>query len=124
MSTPARRAGDRGGAGLQDATRAPEHAHPTVGVYLRVAAALVILTVLEVGVFYVPVFHPVLVPLLLLLSATKFTLVVLFYMHLKADSRLFGFLFGAPLVLAMAVLVALLFLVLGALTLRGAAGVG
>ena len=41
-----------------------EHQHPTVDVYLRVAAALVILTVLEVGVFYVPAFHPVLVPVL------------------------------------------------------------
>ncbi len=46
-----------------------EHRHPTVDVYLRVAAALVILTVLEVGVFYVPAFHPVLVPVLLVLVA-------------------------------------------------------
>src|SRR2546430_13032284 len=36
--------------------------HLTAGVYLRVAAALVVLTVLEVGVFYVPAFHAVLVP--------------------------------------------------------------
>jgi caa(3)-type oxidase subunit IV len=93
-------------------------------VYLRVAAALVILTVLEVGVFYVPAFHPVLVPVLLVLSAVKFALVVMFYMHLSADSRVFSFLFGAPLVLAVVVLVALLFLFLGALTLRGAAGAG
>jgi len=95
-----------------------------VGVYLRVAAALVILTVLEVGVFYVPAFHPVLVPVLLVLSAVKFALVVMFYMHLSADSPVFSFLFGAPLVLAVVVLVALLFLFLGALTLRGAAGAG
>jgi len=95
-----------------------------VGVYLRVAAALVILTVLEVGVFYVPAFHPVLVPVLLVLSAVKFALVVMFYMHLSADSRVFSFLFGAPLVLAVVVLVALLFLFLGAPTLRGAAGAG
>ncbi len=99
-------------------------AHPTVGVYLRVAAALVILTVLEVGVFYVPAFHAVLVPVLLVLSTAKFALVVMFYMHLKADSRVFSFLFGAPLALAVVVLVALLFLFLGALTLRGAAGAG
>jgi cytochrome c oxidase subunit 4 len=99
-------------------------AHPTVGVYLRVAAALVILTVLEVGVFYVPAFRPVLVPVLLVLSAAKFALVVMFYMHLRADSRVFSFLFGAPFVLAVVVLVALLFLFLGALTLRGAAGAG
>src|SRR5438105_5843445 len=101
-----------------------EHSHPTAGVYLRVAAVLVILTVLEVGVFYVPAFHPVLVPVLVVLSAAKFTLVVMFYMHLKADSRVFTFLFGAPLLLAAVVMVALLFLLLGALTLRGAAGAG
>ena len=94
-----------------------EHQHPTVDVYLRVAAALVMLTVLEVGVFYVPAFHPVLVPVLLVLSAAKFALVVMFYMHLKADSKFFTFLFGAPLLLALGVMVALLFLFFGALTL-------
>src|SRR2546426_4323608 len=101
-----------------------ELAHPTAETYLRVAAALVVLTVLEVGVFYVPAFHPVLVPVLLVLSAAKFTLVVMFYMHLKADSKFFTFLFGVPLLLAVGVMVALLFLFLGALTLRGAAGPG
>jgi cytochrome c oxidase subunit 4 len=98
--------------------------HPTADVYLRVGAVLVILTVLEVGVFYVPAFHPVLVPVLLVLSAAKFTLVAMFYMHLKADSKFFTFLFGVPLLLATVVMVALLFLFLGALTLRGAAGAG
>ena len=97
-----------------------ERAHPTAGTYVRVAAALVILTVLEVGVFYVPAFKGVLVPTLLVLSTLKFSLVVLFYMHLKMDSRFFTFLFGAPLLLAVGVLVALLFLFFGALTLRGA----
>ena len=101
-----------------------EHKHPSVDVYLRVAAALVILTVLEVGVFYVPAFRPVLVPVLLVLSATKFALVVMFYMHLKADNKFFTFLFGAPLLLAVGVMAALLFLFFGALTLRGAAGAG
>ena len=107
-------------------TEVKEHAHPTVDVYLRVAAALVILTVLEVGVFYVPAFHPVLVPVLLVLSTAKFALVVMFYIHLKADNKFFTFLFGAPLLLALGVMVALLFLFFGALTLRGggAAGAG
>jgi cytochrome c oxidase subunit 4 len=98
------------------------HAHPAAETYLRVAAALVVLTVLEVGVFYVPAFHVVLVPTLLVLSAVKFSLVVLFYMHLKMDSPLFSFLFGAPLLLATVVLVALVVLFWGTLTLRGAAG--
>ena len=50
-----------------------EQAHPNVGTYLRVAAILVILTVLEVGVFYVPAFHVVLVALLFLFFG-QFTL--------------------------------------------------
>src|SRR6184192_537833 len=107
---------------MAETSHTEEHAHPTAGVYLRVAAVLVILTVLEVGVFYVPAFHTVLVPVLLVLSATKFALVVMFYMHLKADSKFFTFLFGVPLLLAVGVMVALLFLFFGALTLRGAAG--
>ncbi len=101
-----------------------EQSHPTAGAYLRIGAVLVILTVLEVGVFYVPAFRAVLVPVLLVLSAAKFTLVVMFYMHLKADSKFLTFLFGAPLLLAVGVMVALLFLFLGTLTLRGAVGAG
>src|SRR2546428_260273 len=66
------------------------------------------------------------VGVLLVLSTAKFALVVMFYMHLKADSKFFTFLFGAPLLLALGVMVALLFLFFGALTLRGggAAGAG
>ena len=114
----------QGGAAMHEEGSVEHPVHPTADVYLRVGAVLVILTVLEVGVFYVPAFHPVLVPVLLVLSAAKFTLVVMFYMHLKADSKFFTFLFGVPLMLAVGVMVALLFLFFGALTLRGAAGAG
>src|SRR5947207_901948 len=93
------------------------HGGATAGVYLRVAAVLVILTVIEVGVFYVPAFHPVLVPALLILSAVKFTLVVMFYMHLKMDSRFFTFLFGGPLLLALVMTMGLMFL-FGAFVLK------
>ena|SRR5690242_18786836 len=86
------------------------HAHPTVGQYLTVATVLTILTVIEVAVFYIPSFHPVLVPTLLSLSAVKFALVVMFYMHLKADNKLFSFVFTGPLLLATCVIIALLFL--------------
>ena len=37
-----------------------EHAHPGVGTYLTVAAVLTIITLVEVGVFYVPAFEKVL----------------------------------------------------------------
>lgn len=95
-----------------------EQAHATTGTYLRVAAILVMITLIEVGVFYVPAFQGVLVPVLLTLSALKFALVVMFYMHLKFDSRFFAFLFGGPLLLALAVVVSLLFIFYGALRLR------
>jgi cytochrome c oxidase subunit 4 len=85
-------------------------AHPTVGTYVRVFGILVIVTIIEVGVFYVPAFQKLLVPVLLTLSAFKFTLVVMFYMHLKSDSRLFTFLFGVPLLLVLAVMAGLLLL--------------
>ena len=102
---------------MAEAGHEQEQGHPTAGTYLRVAAILVVLTVLEVGVFYVPAFHPVLVPTLLVLSACKFALVVLFYMHLKMDSRFFTFLFGGPLLLGCVITLALM-LLFGALTLR------
>jgi len=93
-------------------------AHATTGTYLRIAAILVMITLIEVGVFYVPAFQSVLVPLLLVLSAVKFTLVVMFYMHLKFDNRFFAFLFGGPLLLALVVIVSLLLIFYGAVRLR------
>ena len=95
-----------------------EQAHATTGTYLRVAAVLVIVTLIEVGVFYVPAFQGILVPVLLVLSALKFALVVMFYMHLKFDNRFFTFLFGGPLLLALGVMIGLLFLFFGAVRLR------
>ena len=87
-----------------------QHRHPTVATYLSVAVVLAVITVIEVGVFYVPVFKAILAPVLLTLSAVKFTLVVMFFMHLKSDHRLFAVVFTLPLMIAAAVIVALLFL--------------
>ena len=97
-------------------TKADQHEHPTAATYLRVAAILTVLTVVEVGVFYVPAFHPFLAPVLLVLSAVKFVIVVMFYMHLKMDNRFFTLVFGGPLLLATGVMFGLLFL-FGVLTL-------
>jgi len=95
----------------------PEHSHPNAATYIRIAVVLFILTIVEVGVFYVPAFHPVLVPMLLTLSAMKFALVVMFYMHLKMDSKFFTFLFGGPALLATGMMIGLLFL-FGVIALR------
>ena len=83
-------------------------AHATTATYLRIAAILVMITLIEVGVFYVPTFQTLLVPILLVLSAVKFTLVVMFYMHLKFDNRLFSWVFVGPLCFAAAIILALL----------------
>lgn len=99
-------------------TEQHEQQHATTGTYLRVAAILVMITLIEVGVFYVPAFQGILVPVLLVLSALKFALVVMFYMHLKFDHRFFTFLFGGPLLLGFAVVVSLLFIFYGTVRLR------
>ena len=83
-------------------------AHPTAGTYIRVAALLVILTAVEVAVLYIEVLEPAFLPIFLILSVAKFALVVMFYMHLKFDSRLFSSVFVGGLLLAISVAVVLL----------------
>src|SRR5690606_37117340 len=84
--------------------------HPTWRTYVVVGTILTIITAIEVAIFYVPQVASVLVPSLLLLSALKFFIVVLFYMHLKFDDRLFGRVFFAPLFLAALVVIGLVVL--------------
>jgi cytochrome c oxidase subunit IV len=84
------------------------HEHASIRTYLIVAGLLCAVTALEFGVIYVRRLAPILVPLLLVLSAGKFALVVLFFMHLRYDSRALTFLFVAPLVLAMLIALALM----------------
>src|SRR5918999_3131356 len=95
-----------------------EHAHPTPGTYAKIGLVLFVLTALEVGLYeftfgehagplgrqIVPFF----VPLLLLLSAVKFALVAMYYMHLKNDSKLFTGVFVFPLIIAAVVIVAMI----------------
>jgi cytochrome c oxidase subunit 4 len=91
------------------------HAHhvhfPTWKQYRWVALILTVITIIEVWVYYTPfVEHRLFVPSLLLMSAAKFAIVVMYYMHLKYDAKLFRALFVGPLVIAALTLVALMFL--------------
>ena len=87
------------------------HEHPTWREYKWVALILTLITVIEVWVYYTPFSKSALfVPVLLIMSAVKFAIVVLFYMHLKYDHKLFKALFTGPLLIAMATLISLLFL--------------
>jgi cytochrome c oxidase subunit 4 len=87
-----------------------EHAHPGAKEYLAIAVILTVITAIEVAVFYVPSLKSVLVPTLLVLSALKFALVAMFYMHLKFDHRLFSFLFVIPMIVIATIIIALMWL--------------
>ena len=88
------------------------HEHPTWKQYKWVALILTLITVVEVWIYYIPAFvaTKLFVPSLLIMSAVKFAIVVMFYMHLKYDSRLFRALFTGPLIIAVVTLISLLFL--------------
>jgi cytochrome c oxidase subunit 4 len=75
-------------------------AHASVGTYIRVAVILTAVTGLEVGVIYIRRLTPIVVPLLLVMSVAKFSLVVLFFMHLRYDPRPLAAVFVGPLVVA------------------------
>jgi len=87
------------------------HEHPTWKQYKWVALILTLITVVEVWIYYTPFqFSPLFVPSLLIMSAVKFAIVVLFYMHLKYDARLFRALFTGPLIIAVVTIISLMFL--------------
>jgi cytochrome c oxidase subunit 4 len=77
--------------------------HPGPRQYVMVALVLAIATAIEVAWYYASVPHPVFVALLLALSFLKFSLVVLWFMHLRFDSRIFRRLFATGLALALSV---------------------
>ena len=88
-----------------------EHAHQAgPRTYVVIGLFLVLLTVMEVAVFYIPALAGVLVPVLLLLAVAKFALVAMFYMHLRFDHRWFSYMFVGPLIIAVIVVVSLLWL--------------
>jgi len=89
---------------------APE-GHPTAAVYVRVGAFLAFVTLFEVIIYYVNLAQGALLAVLLSLSLLKFVMVVLWFMHLRFDSRIFSILFTGGLVLVLA----LFFVVLGTL---------
>jgi cytochrome c oxidase subunit 4 len=100
------------GAAQAAAHDAGAHAHPTWKQYKWVALILTAITVVEVWIYYIPSFvaSKLFVPALLIMSAVKFAIVVLFYMHLKYDARLFRALFTGPLIIAVVTLISLMFL--------------
>jgi cytochrome c oxidase subunit 4 len=84
------------------------HAHPSNRVYLEVALILAAITLVELGLLYLPAIglegvRPVLVPAFIGLSAAKFLLVIGWYMHLRFDPAVFRRIFGFALVVALVI---------------------
>jgi cytochrome c oxidase subunit 4 len=88
--------------GQTAAEHAPgEHSHPGPGEYVRIAVILAIVTAIEVIAYYISALpHPALIAILLVMMVLKFSLVVLWFMHLRFDSRLFRRLFVTGIILA------------------------
>src|SRR5436305_14003017 len=88
------------------------HEHPTWATYKWVALILTVITIVEVWVYYIPAFvaSRLFVPALLIMSAVKFVIVVLVYMHLKYDHKLFRALCTGPLIVAVTSVDPLVFL--------------
>ncbi|HLC42869.1 MAG TPA: cytochrome C oxidase subunit IV family protein [Methylomirabilota bacterium] len=84
-----------------------ERPHPSIRTYLMVGAVLAVITAVEIAVFYITAFARFLAPTLIVLSIAKFSLVVMFFMHLRFDHRIFRWLFVGPLAIAVGVVLAL-----------------
>lgn len=84
--------------------------HPSPREYVRVAVVLALVTALEVAVYYIDWVHEhgLLIPLLFLFALVKFSLVVLWYMHLRFDSRTYARFFVMGLAGALTLYVAVL----------------
>jgi cytochrome c oxidase subunit IV len=78
-------------------------AHPGPKQYVVVAIVLAVATAFEVGLYYLNLPHPLLATLLLFFAVIKFSLVALWFMHLRFDSLIFRRLFVTGLILAMTV---------------------
>jgi len=95
--------------GTTAATHGGGGGHATVRTYINVAIVLAIITAVEVATLYIPgIPNSILVISLLLMSAIKFYLVVGFFMHLKYDHQIMRALFVGPLIIAVAIILAVM----------------
>lgn len=79
---------------------APHGAHPSEAEYVKVGLTLAAITMVEVTIYYFSIPRELFVMILIALSAAKFAIVVMWFMHLKFDSRIFTTAFVGGLALA------------------------
>jgi cytochrome c oxidase subunit 4 len=84
--------------------------------YVMIGILLTVITVVELAVSYADISLGVMIPVLLILSAIKFAIVVAFFMHLRYEAGILTRLFSGSFVLAAAVLIALMGLFWGSVS--------
>ena len=87
-----------------------QESHPVHGTrtYWIIGAILFVVTALEILAYYIEgTLGFAAVPVILALSAIKFVLVVMFFMHLKYDSNVFTGIFMFPFALGTLIIVSL-----------------
>jgi cytochrome c oxidase subunit 4 len=90
---------------VADVDHQSEHAHPGVGQYVEIAIILAVMTLLEVVIFESmdAIGQAVGIPSLIVLTVLKFMLVVMWFMHLRFDHKMFRRFFVVGVILAMVV---------------------
>jgi cytochrome c oxidase subunit IV len=89
------------------------HEHPvhSTRLYWVIGGILTVLTAIEIAAYYLEhLLGAAAAPFILVLSAAKFVLVGMFFMHLKYDSKVFSGFFVFPMALAALVIVSLILL--------------
>jgi cytochrome c oxidase subunit IV len=76
--------------------------------YMAVFWWLAILTLIELGVIYMPVHRLAILALLVVLAITKAVLVALYFMHLKFETRTLGLVALSPFILCVFLILMLL----------------
>jgi cytochrome c oxidase subunit 4 len=92
-----------GDAALVSPEPGVEEHYPDEWQYIKVALILFAITMAEVAVYYISGLKDVLIPILLTMAVVKFSLVALYFMHLRFDSKLFRRLFVTGIILAIIV---------------------
>ena len=87
-----------------------DHAHAHEGPsYYLIFGALVVLTIITVGVSYVPGMSPAVALIVAMaIASLKATLVALFFMHLKFEIKPIYIVVGVPVVLTIIMIIALI----------------
>jgi heme/copper-type cytochrome/quinol oxidase subunit 4 len=98
-----------------DAAHPAEHdahaeGHASAAFYVWIGVILAVVTGVEVAIFYIEALDDIEAPLLVILSAAKVVLVVMYFMHLKMEPRFITGVFMAGLVLATFMVTALIIL--------------